>query len=320
ELHNALLVNMKQPDTLVSALEKALSMHKIDVAGRFNAMNEQISTNTIHSWSKDFMGTLRKPIPLPVLPLYAASERRMVSEYGRAKHRALFLDYDGVLRNIIDDPDAAKPSQSLLDLLESLNSDSRTDVYVLSGRSRDDLSSFLGDVGVGLVAEHGAFIREPGSRSWGASRAANAHWKAAIRPILERYADQTTGAHLESKATSLVWHYREAAPFAAQKNLVLMRKELKPILQTFGLRAHTGKKILEVKHKDTSKGQAVKRYLSRKPYDFILVAGDDYTDETMFKAAPAWAYTIRVGGGVTSARFRVKSVGSFLGVLRHLRG
>ena len=46
--------------------------------------------------------------------------------------------------------------------------------------------------------------------------------------------------------------------------------------------------------------------------DFILSAGDDYTDEEMFESLPHTAYTIRVGFGATHARYQVGKIEKIL--------
>lgn len=318
ELRDALLVDLKRPETLVTALETALSMRKIDITGRFEAMNEQIAKHTIHSWAKDFMKTLQKPLPLPVLPLLAHTERKMLSDYHQAQQRVFFLDYDGVLSEIISRQDHAKPTKELLKVLKQLIADPKNDVYIVSGRSRGDLTDWLAGTGVGMVAEHGAFVREPHEREWQKTTAADTSWRTELLPVLDSYANDTPYAFTEEKSTALVWHYRDSPPFQAQKNLVLLKKELAPLLKRYNLKMYSGKKILEVKHKDTNKGVAVRKFLRQKRYDFILTAGDDYTDENMFRAVPIWAYSLRVGGGATSARFRVKDVTAIITLLQKL--
>jgi len=320
ELKDALLVDLDKPETLVAALEQALSMRKIDITGRFEAMNDIVAGHTIHSWSKDFMKTLSKPVPLPVRPLTAGPSRKLVLEYHRADRRAFFLDYDGTLSDLVPRPEDAKPTAEVLDTLTKLAGSAKNDVFVISGRSREDLDGWLGTTGVGMVAEHGAFVRLPGKKRWQATAVAEANWKRAVSPTLDKYAKLTPHAFVEQKATALVWHFRESPAFTANKNMVLLKKELQPLLRQYDLRAHEGKKIVEIKHKDTSKGAAVKRFLSEQRYDFVLLAGDDYTDETMFKAAPDWAYSIKIGAGITAARFRLKTVASFVGLLGKLFG
>jgi trehalose 6-phosphate synthase/phosphatase len=318
ELHEALLVSMKQPETLVTALEQSLSMRKIDITGRFNAMQEVVAGHTIHGWAKEFMVTLNKPVPFVVLPMNAVISNKLTAEYRRTRQRALFFDYDGVLSELIEHASEASPTKEVIKLLQRLAADPYNDCYVISGRSRSDLDDWLSQANVGMVAEHGAFIRNPGSKQWQATSAADTSWKAVLLPILRDYAAETPLAYTEEKTTALVWHYRAAPPYLAQKNLVLLRKTLKPLLKQYGLIAHTGKKILEIKHKDTNKGATVRSHLQAKDYDFVLAIGDDYTDENMFKAVPDWAYTLKVGLGLTAARYRIKNVSAVVSLLTKL--
>ena len=43
----------------------------------------------------------------------------------------------------------------------------------------------------------------------------------------------------------------------------------------------------------------------KKDFDFILAAGDDWTDEDLFKVLPETAYSIKVGISSSLARFNV---------------
>jgi trehalose 6-phosphate synthase/phosphatase len=69
-----------------------------------------------------------------------------------------------------------------------------------------------------------------------------------------------------------------------------------------------GSKILEVKNIGISKGHTAERWLTKEKWDFILAAGDDYTDEDMFSILPENAYSIKVGYGISKARFNLDSV------------
>ncbi|MDB5184829.1 MAG: hypothetical protein JWN38_637 [Candidatus Saccharibacteria bacterium] len=322
ELQDALLVDLKKPETLVAALEQALTMRKREIRRRFLRMQDRVATQTISKWSKDFMGTLRKPpVPVPAIPLRSPLVKRLLTAYDRAPERVLFLDYDGTLAELATRPEDAKPTPEVKRILKKLAKDPNTDVFVVSGRSRNDLDNWLGGTGVGFIAEHGAFQRSPGRQRWQTSEAlADTSWKALIRPAMEKYARLTPGAHVEEKSAGLVWHYRESPAYTAKKNLVVLRSALKPILEQYGLRAHAGKKILEVKPKNINKGAAVKAALQQTDYRFVLTAGDDYTDESMFRAVPRGAYSIKVGSGTTKARYRTKDVASMVRLLGKLAG
>jgi trehalose 6-phosphate synthase/phosphatase len=129
------------------------------------------------------------------------------------------------------------------------------------------------------------------------------------------YATKTPGAHLETKEHSLVWHYREASPYYAQKHLVILKRLLKPMAQRYHLELRNGNKIFEVRPADTNKGKAAS-YWMLDNLDFILAIGDDYTDEDTFAALPATAYTIKVGRGRTLANYRLSNVKDVLHLLK----
>ena len=60
--------------------------------------------------------------------------------------------------------------------------------------------------------------------------------------------------------------------------------------------------------------------LNRQKWDFLLAAGDDYTDEEMFEVLPELAYTIKVGFGMSTARFNVDTVEDLRLLLKELVG
>ncbi|MDB5168728.1 MAG: hypothetical protein JWO41_84 [Candidatus Saccharibacteria bacterium] len=318
ELSDALLVDANKQESLVAALEKSLSMRKTDIVRRFKGMRKQISGHTIHDWSKEFMKALNQPLPMPTRLLGVNAHKKIVTAYQTAERRALFLDYDGVIGELVARPEMAKPTKARLGLLRRLSADPKNDVFIVSGRDLQTLDEWFGN-DFSFGAEHGAFRRAKGKTKWEHRLGDATTWKRALKPLLAQYASQTPSAHVEEKSTALVWHYRESPPYSAQKNLVLLKKVLKPLLKDFGLKAYDGKKILEIKPKDMNKGTVIKDALKAKDYDFILTAGDDYTDEAMFNAVPDWAISVKVGSGITDARYRTPNPSTFVAFLEKLR-
>jgi trehalose-6-phosphatase len=54
-----------------------------------------------------------------------------------------------------------------------------------------------------------------------------------------------------------------------------------------------------------NKGAAVTELVRQRPYDLILAAGDDTTDEAMFRLDLANFITIKVGDADTQAHYRL---------------
>ncbi|KAK2962329.1 putative Alpha,alpha-trehalose-phosphate synthase [UDP-forming] A [Blattamonas nauphoetae] len=73
--------------------------------------------------------------------------------------RIFFLDYDGTLTKIVNDPMKAKPTQQIKNILRNLASLPRTTVFIVSGRDRRTLDEWFGDLPIGLVGEHGMCVK-----------------------------------------------------------------------------------------------------------------------------------------------------------------
>jgi trehalose 6-phosphate synthase/phosphatase len=320
ELQDALLVNPKYPETLVAGLEQALAMSKRELRRRLRRMQQQLSVNTVQEWAATFVTTLQQPIPgsrLLVRTVRGKIETGLVNDWRLAKKRLLLLDYDGSLVPFAEDYRAAGPPKSLLSLLETLSADRHNDIVLVSGRSGDDLQQWFGHLPINLIAEHGATVKKVGSKSWRVIEKTDNEWKPLLQLVLEKYAALTPGAKVEIKPHSLVWHYRAASPYAAQKYAVIIKRVLRPLLKKYKLELLQGNKVLEIKNPRITKGVAIQNWLQRS-YPFILAIGDDITDEDVFAALPATAYSVKVGRGRTQALYRLPTPKDVLKLLRKL--
>jgi trehalose 6-phosphate synthase/phosphatase len=320
ELTNALIVNPRRPRTLVRALKSAVNMPKRELKKRISTMHEQIATHTVQSWAKKFMGTLHKPIPGTrhiTRTLTRDREQDIADSFRAAKQRVMLLDYDGVLAPFADKPQAAKPTQTLKKLISKLDGPKSTHVAIISGRDKQDLEAWFGDTSMTLIAEHGAFVRRSGHTKWHSTFLKTGDWKNEVELLLEKYAARTPGAFVETKDFSIVWHYRKASAYYAQKHLVTLKRLLGRLAKEHDLEVRNGHKVLEIKPRGISKGIAALELIKDNP-DFVLAIGDDYTDEDMFEMLPLSAYTIKVGRGATAARYRLPNVDRVHGLLKRL--
>jgi trehalose 6-phosphate synthase/phosphatase len=322
ELQDALLVDPKQPDTLVDALERALVMSKRELRRRLRRMQRQLSVNTVQEWASDFVTALQQPVPLPgprliVRTVRGRLEANLLADFRQAKKRLLLLDYDGSLVPFSEDYKNAGPTKSLLELLEKLSADKNNDIVLVSGRGAPDLEKWFGRLSITLIAEHGATIKKTGHKSWWVIEKVDNEWKQLLQPVLEKYAALAPGAKVEVKPHSLVWHYRTVSPYHAQKYAVTIKRVLRPTLKKYGLELLQGNKVLEIKNPKVTKGMAIQDWLKRN-YRFVLAIGDDITDEDVFASLPPTAYSIKVGRGRTQALYRLASPKDVLKLLRKL--
>lgn len=320
ELRDAIQVNPHRPETLVKGLRQALNLPKRDLKLRASRMQRHIKEFTVQAWATNFMDTLQQPLSTATIPTRTLSEKRIAelhSAYKQAGKRLLLLDYDGVLREFVKDPAAAKPTAQLHKLLKKLGDNPNNDVLIISGRSKQDLAAWFGDLPLALAAEHGAFFRRKGGKNWHRTTQIDPAWYNQVKDLFSYYSVAVPGSLVEQKDTAVVWHYRGASPYHAQKNLVAIRRLLKPILKRYKLTAKDGHKVLEVHPSDISKGRVAQEWLIHD-HDFVLAIGDDVTDEDMFKAVPPDSYSIKVGRGQTAAHYRLKNVSEVISLLKKL--
>ena len=87
------------------------------------------------------------------------SRQDLIENYQKSRKRLLLLDYDGTLVTFSDTPDKAKPTSQLLEILKELSLDPKNELVTISGRDRHFLNLWFGDLYIGFIAEHGAWIK-----------------------------------------------------------------------------------------------------------------------------------------------------------------
>ena len=321
ELFGAFRVNPYDAGAVADTLSAALAMPREARQTRNQAMREYIIRYDAQHWAKSFLHDLiprrasdRVPVNLEIETVRNQIDRA-ISE---GQPAALFLDYDGTLREIEVNPKLAEPTPPLRALLDRLRNQSNFSVTIISGRTQEDLESWLGAYPFGLIAEHGASVRRPGRSIWEQlDHNVNYDWKPELLAILRLYEQTTPGSFVEEKRSSLVWHYRGAdAQFGAWKAHQLA-EELAALTANEQIKVRHGKKIVEVGAAQLNKGAAVARMLEgSKGLAFILCAGDDQTDESMFRLSLPRFLSVKIGQGLTRAQFRVPSPADFRQLLQ----
>jgi trehalose 6-phosphate synthase/phosphatase len=181
---------------------------------------------------------------------------------------------------------AAIPSKHMLEYLEKLCKDPCNEVWIISGRDENALTHWLGHIqDLGLSAEHGSFMRHPGSQKWiNLTEHVDMSWKNDVLEIFTYYTERTTGSFIEHKRCAITWHYRLADPeYGAFQAKECQNHLEQAILSKLPVEVLVGKKNLEVRPTMVNKGEILKRLLNSRRFDFVMCCGDDRTDEDMFK-------------------------------------
>ncbi|AEH44473.1 alpha,alpha-trehalose-phosphate synthase (UDP-forming) [Thermodesulfatator indicus DSM 15286] len=310
ELGEAIIINPYNFSQMIEALREALEMAPEEKSLRNYLMKNRLRRYNVNRWAHEFMEKLYEIKEAQQAFVATNITKELLKEikenFDKAAERIEFLDYDGTLVNFAGRPEAARPDEDLLNLLRKLTEIPKNEVVLISGRDKDTLEAWFGNIPLNLVAEHGVWIKEARGE-WQMIEAISLDWKEAIRPVMENFADITPGAFIEEKDYALVWHYRKADPELSAQRARELKEALFDITQNLDLMVLEGNKVIEVKPVNINKGRAAKYFLEKKNFDFILAVGDDWTDEDLFEVMPEHAYTIKVGFGVSRARYRAKN-------------
>ncbi|KPK90825.1 trehalose-6-phosphate synthase [bacterium SM23_31] len=311
ELCEAIIVNPNNIERIAESIHQALTMPVEDQIERNRTMQRRLQRYNVEKWAEDFIKTLYsvKKLEHELLAQKLNSQIReeIISNYCESKHRLILLDYDGTLTPFALKPEHAKPDKGILSLLQKLSRDSCNELVIISGRDKDTLEKWFGNLNISLSAEHGVWNKKK-MGVWELSEPITNYWKDVIRLILELYMDRTPGSFIEEKSYSLAWHFRKSDPELASVRARELKESILHLTTNIGLSVLEGNKVIEIKNAGIHKGLAVLKRISHGKFDFILAAGDDWTDEDIFKVLPEHAYSIKVGLTPSKAKFKVDSV------------
>lgn len=215
--------------------------------------------------------------------------KQLQEAYKKSTHRQFFLDYDGTLAPIVKRPEDAKPSQDLLKLLSTLSADKHNSIYIISGRDRTTLQDWVGQLPIGLSAEHGAFLRPNATNEWKdiiKGKNMDLNWKDDILATFKDFCDKVPKARVEAKEYAITLHYRESEKEAVKPHKQHLQNELKKLSDKYDtLDVRKGKKSVEARVAGITKGyilNEIRTTVENHDVDFVLSIGDDLTDEDMF--------------------------------------
>ena len=308
ELGEAVVVNPNDIEGIAGALKLALTMPEEEQVMRNEIMQNRLRRYDVVKWAADFIKALLRAKPeqanLAARLMTHGVRGNMVTDFLRAQRRLFLLDYEGTLIPTLRPPQTAKPDGNILTLLDRLAQDPRNEVILISRLDKQTLQTWFGHLRIGLVAEQGVWIKEA-LASWKMVQPLSNDWKRAVVPILEMHMDRLPGSLLEEREYSVVWNYRNADTELASVRAGELMDALVAFTANADLQVTQGIKDIQVRNASVNKGTACLHLMGPKRFDFVLAAGDDVTDEELFKAVAQTAYTIRVGMAQSNARFNL---------------
>ncbi|VDC31639.1 trehalose-phosphatase [Pseudogemmobacter humi] len=213
---------------------------------------------------------------------------------------ALFLDLDGTLLDLCETPDAVRPAEGLAGTLAALQRITLGALALVTGRTVAFADGLFPDHSFTIAGLHGAELRPAPGLAPGLglppdpAPPASPDFRAA-REMARALAPALPGVIFEDKGRAFALHYR-LAPAAQDEVARIMQTAAQRAGQGWRLRA--GKCVVELCPSGQDKGSAVRNLMRFQPFSdrTPVAAGDDLTDEAMFRAVNALGgLSLRVG-------------------------
>jgi trehalose 6-phosphate synthase complex regulatory subunit len=302
-------------------IHNALTMKPEEREKRWTSLNNVVTHHTAAHWFKTFTDKLstvwtqqqeRGGISVPRLSIPELGKR-----YKNSEKRLFILDYEGTLAPW-GSPDSIilTSPQRVLDTLNELILDERNVVYVMSGRSPQELEPLFSRVpNLGLIAENGCFVRDYGSSEWNLDNIDGMKgWMKSYKGILEYWVERTPGSSIECRHCSLIFHFDQAEdPEGAARQAGECVSHINESGEDQRVHAIPIDGAVIVESMDWTKATAAAQILDRMKQegspDFLMVAGDDREDEPIFRWANAlgkdgtvkFVNTVSIGSRSTEA-------------------
>ncbi len=248
----------------------------------------------------------------------ALEKKEEIHSHLKKKRPVIFLDYDGTLTPIVNNPEDALLSDGMRDILKKLAA--KCAMAIVSGRDREDVKNMVGLEQLYYAGSHGFDISGPDGMSMEnkGGRECLPSLDESEKELRKRLVG-IAGARVERKRFAIAVHFRNAN----EKDIPKIKETVQVVLADHpDLRKGTGKKILELKPDiNWDKGKAILWLMEALHLDkqdvLPIYIGDDITDEDAFRALAHRGIGILVGdhGRETYAHYRLQNTqqtGEFL--------
>ncbi|KAE7999371.1 hypothetical protein FH972_003810 [Carpinus fangiana] len=227
-----------------------------------------------------------------------------ITSLAHGKKMVVFLDYDGTLSPIVDDPDQAFMTDAMRSVVREVGR--RFPTAIVSGRSRDKVFEFVKLNNLYYAGSHGMDISTPlGSLKYEnhkhQTRAIDekgndvVNFRPAqeflpqiqeLKKVLQEITINVEGAVVEDNKFCISVHFRHVN----EEVVGILKEMVETTMESYeGFRISEGKKVMEIRPTiDWDKGRALQYLLDNLGFDnssdaLPIYIGDDKTDEDAFK-------------------------------------
>ncbi|MEE8556672.1 MAG: bifunctional alpha,alpha-trehalose-phosphate synthase (UDP-forming)/trehalose-phosphatase [Myxococcota bacterium] len=322
-MHEALLVNAYNIDSVATAIHRALCMDEGERRSRMLALRRRERRQNVFVWVDAFLHAAGT-VPKPLGPPSEADFDRWLGGFADRARLALFLDYDGTLTPLVEHPSRARLPRGSRTLLRTVAERDDVDLTIVSGRSLDEIRGLIRLEGLTYAGNHGLEISGPNLPDFHHEDLPQFETRTVtLATALEKVA--IGGAWVEQKGATLTFHYRSVEE-AAQERIA---EEARARIREAGFDARDAHCAVEARPPIAwDKGQAVLHVLRARYGEEwaesikVIYVGDDQTDEDAFRVLSGLGVTFRVGSSdtPTAATRAFSDVASVNALLRWLGG
>ncbi|KAF2652278.1 glycosyltransferase family 20 protein [Lophiostoma macrostomum CBS 122681] len=290
------------------AIKVALEMGEAEKERRYAKMRDVVMRNTGDYWTRTLSEHLSKVheehFRRDTMSIPRLNVTKLCQTYQACKKRLFFIDYEGTLAPFGSvSKTVLTNTERVTDVLNELISDDNNVVYVMAGRTLEELEMLFGRVpGIGLIAENGCYYREMYTDEWTAfaDEEKTKKWKDAVKSILQYYIERVEGSWVEERHCSLTFHYEKADGYdSADRQAGDCANHINDACENQRVKAVPTKDSVIIEPMDWDKGSAASYIINNiekeKRPDWLMVAGNDRDDEVIFR----WANQLHESGEVS---------------------
>ncbi|KAL1966642.1 hypothetical protein VTN77DRAFT_4053 [Rasamsonia byssochlamydoides] len=213
-----LLVNPWDYHECAEAIDRALELSPEEKQRNWQFLVDRMTKHTATSWCDSYLKALSDAhsaqAPQELAMVSSLSIDALKEKYDRSHCRLFILEDQGTLDFYASPKDTTPvPEERKLDAIRALLTDPKNVVYITSSRTTKQLEMSMKDVsGIGMIAENGCFLREPGKTEWEAllDESDTRDWRWGIRKVMQYFQERTDGSLVEERRFSLTFWYKDA--------------------------------------------------------------------------------------------------------------
>eukprot|EP00736_Rhodelphis_marinus_P005338 Rmarinus@m.26564 len=326
DLGGCLQVNPFSFDSIVSAIDKYMSMPAAERARRLSKMRDRVERGSIQQWAESLLLDAKRAhresgssqskylsigLGLNMRSLNLGTATHLEPEYflkqfSSSMNRLIIIDTGSGFSGGVRETDLGADSPIVQTML-TLAANERNTLYLITSHNRDDLRLvFRDNKEIGLAAEHGFYLKHCNADEWKEPfSGVNVEWKEVCLPLLKSYTERTAGSFIDETYSTLIWDYADSDPDFGTWQAKALMENLTNDLRAFPARVelHAEHKCVEISPTSVTKSELVAKIVqnTRKNVDFALYLDDGAYDADACRVvadacqSPGQCFTVSLG-------------------------